>query len=280
MTALTTASVPAGVPQTLTLAGRSFVDRWRSTFWWGLGLVLIAVLQLSVYPSVARSSESMQAFIDEWPQPLQEAFGLEAYATGAGFLNAEMYSMVVPLVLIAMATAGAAAATAGEEEKGTADVLLSLPVSRTRVIVGKILATSAAVVLVAGLTWAAIAIGSPLVDLDVSLGNLAAATVATTLLALFFGAVSLLIGAVTGSRVIALGSGVALALAAFLLNALAPLADWLEPWQKVSPFNWALGDNPLVNGLDWGKAGLLFGFTMLLVVAADVVYHRHDIQGR
>ncbi|HNE89388.1 MAG: ABC transporter permease subunit [Candidatus Nanopelagicales bacterium] len=272
--------VPRAVPQIVTLTARTLRERWRSTFGWGLGLVLIGIMQLAVYPSVASSSEGMQAFVDQWPEALREAFSLDAYTTGAGFLNAEMFSMMIPLVLIAVATTAAAAATAGEEERGTADLLLSLPVSRGRVVVAKVLAGVVSVVVVATATWLTIVLGAPIVDLDVGAGDLAAGMIMTTLLAWFFGAVTLLIGAATGKRAVALGVGVGLALAAFLLNALAPMADWLEPWQKVSPFDWALGSEPLLNGIDWPMAWLLLVLSILLVAIADVLYHRHDISGR
>jgi len=280
MTAITTPTVPAAVPQVLTLMWRTLNERWRSTFGWGLGLVLMAVLQLAVYPSVAKSSASMQEFVDQWPEAFRQAFNLDAYTTGAGFLNAEMFSMMVPLVLIAVAVSGAAAATAAEEERGTADLLLSLPVSRGRVVVAKVLATVIAVLLVAAATLLAIAVGAPLVDLEVGLADLAAGVLMTALLALFFGAVALLVATVTGKRAVALGTAVGLALAAFLLNALAPMADWLEPWQKASPFYWALGDNPLVNGVDAPMAGLLLVAAVAQVVLADVAYRRRDIGGR
>ena len=80
--------VPRAVPQIVTLTARTLRERWRSTFGWGLGLVLIGIMQLAVYPSVASSSEGMQAFVDQWPEALREAFSLDAYTTGAGFLNA------------------------------------------------------------------------------------------------------------------------------------------------------------------------------------------------
>ncbi|TXH31599.1 MAG: ABC transporter permease [Actinobacteria bacterium] len=272
--------VPRAVPQVLTLTLRTLRDRWRSSVGWGIGLVLIAVMQLAVYPSVASSSEGMQAFVDQWPEALREAFGLDAYTTGAGYLNAELFSMMIPLVLIALATTAAAAATAGEEERGTADLLLSLPISRGRVMAAKVLAGVITVVLVAVAAWLTIAVGAPLVDLEIAAADLAAGFVMTTLLALFFGAVTLLIGAATGKRPVALGVGVGLALAAFLLNALAPLADWLEPWQDASPFKWALGAEPLLTGIDWPMAALLLGLSVLLGVLAEVAYHRHDVGGR
>lgn len=272
--------VPSAAPQVLTLMNRTLRDRWRSTFGWGLALVMMAILQLSVYPSVARSSENMQAFVDEWPDAFRQAFNLDAYTTGAGFLNAEMFSMMVPLVLIAVATTSAAAATAGEEERGTADLLLSMPISRARVMLAKVLAGLVALTAVAGATFLTLLVGAPLVDLDVSADHLGSAVIMAMLLALVFGAVTLTLAAVTGRRTVALGAGVGLALSAFLLNALAPMASWLEPWQKASPFRWALGDDPLVNGLDVPMAALMVTVVAVLVGVALLAYERKDIGGR
>jgi ABC-2 type transport system permease protein len=274
------AVVPSAVPQTATLFARALVDRWRSLLVWTVGLVGIAAAQLSVYPSVQKSGESMQAFVDQWPEAFREAFGLEAYGTGPGYLNAELFSMLVPLVLIAVAVGAAAAATAGEEERGTADLLLALPVSRTRVIVAKTGVVLASVVLVAVAGWLALLVGTPLVDLQVAGSDLGAAFVMTTLLALLFGAVALLVGALTGTRAAALGAGIGLAIAAFLLNVLAPMADWLEGWQDASPFAWALQNDPLTTGVDGRGALVLLGVTLVLVVLAWAAFRRRDVATR
>jgi ABC-2 type transport system permease protein len=272
--------VPSAAPQVATLFARAVVDRWRSLLVWTLGLVGIGAAQLSVYPSVQESGESMQAFVDQWPEAFREAFGLEAYGTGPGYLNAELFSMLVPLVLVAVAVGAAAAATAGEEERGTADLLLSLPVSRTRVLVAKTFVMVASVAVVALAGWVALVVGTPLVDLDVPAADLAAAFVMTGLLGLLFGAVALLVGALTGSRPAALGAGIGLAIAAFLLNVLAPMASWLEGWKDASPFAWALQDDPLTTGLDGPGALALLGVTVLLVLLAWVAFRRRDVATR
>jgi ABC-2 type transport system permease protein len=188
--------------------------------------------------------------------------------------------MLVPLVLIAVAVGAAAAATAGEEERGTAELLLSLPVSRTRVLVAKtlVMLTSVAVVALAG--WVALVVGTPLVDLDVAAVDLGAAFVMTGLLGLLFGALALFVGALTGSRAASLGAGIGLAIAAFLLDVLAPLADWLEGWQAASPFAWALQNEPLSTGVDGPGAALLLGVSLLLVVLAWVVFRHRDVSTR
>jgi ABC-2 type transport system permease protein len=286
---MATSTVPTGrVPthrlsaggQAVVLAGRSLSDRWRSLLTWGLGLVGIAVVQLAVYPSVAKSGAAMQQYVDQWPEAFKQAFGLEDYASGSGFLNAEMFSMVVPLVLIAVALGAAAAATAGEEERGTLDLLMSMPVRRWNVVLAKTLAMVAGVTVVGTAAAVTIIVGAPLVDLEVAGSNVAAATFVCGLLGLLFGAVGLLLGALTGSRGVALGAGMGLALGLWLLNVLAPMADWLEPWQKLSPFYWAMSDKPLDNGVDWPAAGLIIGLTVLLAVAAAAAFERRDISTR
>ena len=48
----------------------------------------------------------------------------------------------------------------------------------------------------------------------------------------------------------------------------------------MSPFNWALGDSPLLNGMDWPMAWLMLGLFVVLGGVADVLYHRRDIGSR
>jgi hypothetical protein len=76
--------LPARPAQAAVLVARTLADRWRSLLGWRLGLVGVCVLQLAVYPSVQSSGQDMQAFVDQWPEPLREAFGLDAYSTGPG----------------------------------------------------------------------------------------------------------------------------------------------------------------------------------------------------
>ena len=104
----------------------------------------------------------------------------------------------------------------------------------------------------------------------------------TALLGLLFGAVGLLVGAVTGSRATAMAVGISLAIASFPLNALAPLAGWLASWERVSPFYWALNSDSLTAGLDVGMALLLAGTSAVLVAVAVAVlaYRHHDLQSR
>ncbi len=271
---------PSGAGQVVTVVERSLLERWRSMLVWSLGLIGISAIEIAVYPSIQATSQGWQAMLDQWPDALKEAFRLDAYSSGPGFLNTELFSMLFPIMLIAVALGAASAATAGEEERGTADLLLSLPILRGRFLLAKVVAMVLGVVVVATAGAVTILVGAPLADLAVGTPELVAATTMTVLLALLFGCVGLLLGALTGKRAAALGGGIGVAIAAFLLQVLAPMADWLQPWEKVSPFYWALSSQPLVNGFDLGSVALLVAVCAVLLAATAIAFHRRDINGR
>lgn len=271
---------PRAWTQVTAIARHTLVQRSRSLLAWTLGLALITVMQLAIYPSMASSGDALQEYVDAWPEALREAFGLADYSTGAGYLNTELFSMMLPLVLIGVALAAGAAATAGEEEQGTLELLLGAPVRRSTVLAGKLVAMAASVGIASTAFVVTLIVGAPLVDLSIGSSYVLAATLMLALLAILFGAVGLLLGALSGHRAVALGAGFGLAIAAYLLNVLAPLADWLEPWQSASPFEWALGDRPVFNGLAVGSVALIAAVAAAITAAAFAVFARRDISTR
>ncbi len=72
----------------------------------------------------------------------------------------------------------------------------------------------------------------------------------------------------TGRRGVAIGATITLALAAFIAYSLASMVDFFENINPANPFEWALGFNPLVNGLDVGYALRLLLLSIVLLVAA------------
>jgi ABC-2 type transport system permease protein len=203
----------------------------------------------------------MQSFIDDFPPELMAMFGVDAdiYLTGAGYLQAQMFSFIAPIILIAFAVGFGVAATAGEERSGTMDVLLSLPVARTTIVLEK----AAVMVVLAGLLSLAIAVTlvilDPVVGLGLRLEGVAAAATGLWLLGLTFGAVAMAVGAFTGSPSAAGGVASFLAILAWFVNSFAALYDWLEVPSKLSPFSWYLHDLPLLNGFSSGHAWLVAG---------------------
>ena len=181
-------------------------QRW-SLPWWTIGLVALAVITLLFYPFV-RDTPLLDELTEWMPEVLLRAF-------------------VVPLVLLAYAIVEGTGAIAGEEERGTLDLLLSNPLTRRRVVVEKFAALMG--------TTLVLAIGVAIVEMEISLGRVAKANLSARFLGMTFGA-CLALGSITGKRGLSIGVASVLGFAAYFLNALAPLVKSLEPLTKLSPF--------------------------------------------
>jgi ABC-2 type transport system permease protein len=202
----------------------------------------------------------------------------EALFSPDGYLTSQAFGWLVPLLTLVLGIGIGAAAVAGEEEAGTMDLLLALPITRTSVVLQK-LGSMVVLLMVLGLAiFAGTALGAVSVDMDLSTVNLAAASFSGALLGLVFGTLALAIGAATGRRGTSLGVSSGDALVAFLIQTLAPIVGWLEPFHPLTPFYYNAESQPLVNGLHWGHAGVLLGLSGLFVLIALVTFRRRDIR--
>ncbi len=217
--------------------------------------------------------------LDAMPPEMRAMFSADAadLSTPTGYLNVELFTFMLPLIVMAITITGGGGATAGEEERGTLELLLANPVGRWRVVVEKAIGSwLMAAILCAGI-WVALAVTARIVPVDVALDRIAAALVGVWLLACAIGSATLLVGALTGRRMLAMAAGLAVAVAGFFLNALAPLSDVLKPWRALSPHYHYIGNDPLANGLDAGHALVLAALSVVLVGLAALVFERRDL---
>ena len=259
------------------LSVKTWRDHWRAIAGWAAGLAAICTMQLAVYPSVRESSAGMSQLIDSFPSALRTMFRMTDYTSGPGYLGAEVFSIFVPFVFVGLGASWGSGATATEEERGTADLLVTLPVSRDRILLAKLAAIVSAIGVLALLLWSILLVGSQLVGLPVGAAQLLGACVSVGLLGCLYSGVGLAVGALTGRRAVALGASVGLALAAFLLYSLGPLVGALKPWLRVTPFQWALGNEPLRNGISGGYVTLLVVTSGATFVLAVLAFRRRDI---
>ncbi|MFV1999910.1 MAG: ABC transporter permease subunit [Acidimicrobiia bacterium] len=252
-------------------------DRRRTILWWILGSGLLVAWISFVYP-IMRDSGAMEKFIKDFPPELMAVFGIDpaTYLTGAGFLQAQFFSLFGPFMMIALAVSVAVAATASEEKNGTMDMLLSAPISRASVMIQKAgvveVLTAAVAFAIAGM----LLILNVVIDMGLSVQGILAVNVSLWLLGLVFGAITLVAGAFTGRPSTAIGIAILLSVLAWFVNAFSAIFDWLEIPSKLSPFSWYLDGLPLLNGWSSGHLWLTLA-TVLLVGLAIVLFNRRDI---
>lgn len=252
-------------------------DRRRALIGWSIGVVAVVGMYVSLWPTIGDQASDFQKLIESYPEALKSIFGIEEITTPAGYLNTELFSFMAPLIFLGFAIGMATDTTAGEEERKTIDLLMANPVTRTRVLLEKFGALVVGLALIASVVVASLWLGGLLVDMDIGIGYLVAAALDQLMLGAAFGAVALLIACLTGRRGFARGVAAGLAVAAFLVNSLAPLATWLEPYRELSPMYHAIATEPLRNGLGVGNVAFLLVLSGGLLGAALLAFNRRDL---
>ncbi len=115
-------------------------------------------------------------------------------------------------------------------------------------------------------------------DLDIDVWHLVGVSLAVLLLGIAFGALAMLIGALTGTRGEALGVASAVAAAMYLISSLAPVTDWIHPLRYLSLFYWSIGNQQLADGVDPGAFAVLVLVPVALLAAAATAFDRLDVQ--
>lgn len=249
--------------------------RRKSIVGYTVGMAVYVLIVVALYPSFKDSTELDQ--FAEQSEGLAALFGITGSLTSpTGWLNANIYANFLPLLILLLTIAYGAFALAGQEGDGHLELVLSLPFARSTVVVEKVGAMVVQAVLFGVVTFLSVLVGHWF-ELSVGTAALAGTTLGATLLGIDFGLLALLIGARTGARGTAIGITAAVASASYLISAMAPLVDWLEPLRYLSLFYWSVANDQLDDGLGLGSALLLLGVGAVLGWASVVAFDRHDL---
>lgn len=224
-------------------------------------------------------SPSRQRMLEQMPPGLREFFASASLDLGSpeGFLNMELFTFVAPLLILAYTVVVCGGATAGEEERGTMDLLLANPIPRWRIVVEKAVAFVIGTSVIGLGMWIGAAIGAVAVGVDLDMWLVGQALVSACLLGIALGGLALALGAFTGRRWMAAGTSLMVVIAGFFLNGLGALVDWLEPWRPLSPFYHYIANDPLANGLDAGHALVLIAWAVIGAALAILLFERRDL---
>lgn len=251
-------------------------DSRRALVGYAIGMLALVAMIAAIWPSFQGQQEELQRLLDSYPPALKAAFDIGAF-DGPGFLKGELFSLMLPLLLVIFAIGRGADVIAGEEERGSMDVLLAHPVTRRRVLLEKAAGVGIGLALLCALVFVALAIAVPLAGLGVPTLRLLAACVMLFLLASLFGALALALGALRPRRGAALGIAAAVAAGTYILQTVARLVEQVEGAKRLSPFHYYFSADPLVNGLDPAHALLLALLTAGLVALAAWSFERRDV---
>jgi ABC-2 type transport system permease protein len=218
----------------------------RSGLLWAISLVALVAMTVAFWPSFKGAmSASLTDFLNQLPQGLLQAFGMQDFVSPAGYLRGNLYALLVPLLIAGAGVGFANSLTASEEDSGRMEVLLAQPVSRHGLFAGR----AAAVFVWVAILTAATAIGQlildPLFGLEIATDRLMAAIVLSGLLGLFHAGLALALAGIVARPSVVLGVGLFVAFAGCTVATLFPISEPLKPWAHISPWDWALAGDSL-----------------------------------
>ena len=250
---------------------------WKAVLGWTLSMIALVLAIVAFFPSIKGNAALTDSF-GGLPPSVQAAFGIADLSSAAGYLQGQMFSTLAPLIFLSFAIGRGARAIAGEEERGTMDLLLSNPIRRSRVVLEKGAAILIELVALGLILWLALVILGPPFDLHVGVGKLAAATVSVAALGGLYGAIALCLSGATGHRALSLGITAGLAGAGYLYTAIAPFVSGLSKHPGISPFQHGYGFDPLTNGMHWGNFLALIIGAAVFVAGGVILFDRRDVR--
>ncbi|HAS07850.1 MAG TPA: ABC transporter permease, partial [Actinobacteria bacterium] len=99
-----------------------------STVMWLAAVIALVLMYVALYPSI-KSTPGVDEFIQNLPEALREAFAIADYSSPTGYLQAEIFSGLLPVVLLVLVIGRGSASVAGEEDQKRLEIVMAQPVS-------------------------------------------------------------------------------------------------------------------------------------------------------
>jgi ABC-2 type transport system permease protein len=230
----------------------------------------------AIWPSY-RKTDVGQLY-DSLPDSMQAMFGLQGGEfSGPIFLNLEIMSFTLPIVLIGIAIAAASGTICGETSSGRMDVLLSTGLTRHALVVGRFVGIAMQLLAIVVGTGIVMAISDVVVGFDLAWDHLVVALLLAWLLGSFYAAVGLALACWTGRSGVAIGVTAALAVASWMLSSLGDTVEALHGIAPYFAFHAYSEHQPIVHGTDVGNVVQLAGTTLVAAALAVLGFTRRDV---
>jgi ABC-2 type transport system permease protein len=259
-----------------TLVGKAVKDRTQVVAAASFYMIVIGAILGLLWAPLRSVFQSMPQSMNDLVKAISGGTDL---STPSGWANAELLSLIAPAAVIVAGVMSAATAAAGEEESKTLGLTLSAPVGRGTFLVAKMIGMVVSVLIVAICIALGLGLGNLIGDLGLSTAGIVGVAAQAFVLGVLFGALAFLLGAATGSKRAATLVPALVAVLAFAANTFLPLDSALAGGQKLSPWYYYIGSNPLTNGADGGALLLLGGVSVVFGVIAVIVFQRRDLRG-
>lgn len=258
---------------------------FRKTLWdkrffclgWSLGLLAMGYLITILFPSF--HGGAIDALAANLPPALQGLVGnLQNLKQLPTYLGGQLFDVRLPIFVSVLAILLSTSLTVGEEDKGQLRTLVSLPLSRTYIVIAKwwaivFICLVAMIAMIIG-----IEIGILQIDESIDQSVLMRLGVLSWLLVVSLATIIFAIGLATGSRPLTTTVGIIATVGSFLLTTFSQSVDWLKGYEWLSFLHYFPATDIAKGTVEVGNILFYVGFIIIPLVVAIVLFRRRDIK--
>jgi ABC-2 type transport system permease protein len=249
-------------------------SRWRAILGWSFGLILFGAVYISIFPGLFEQLKSLREL------PVYKLVGMQLGSI-EGYLASVIlvyFSILLGIYCIIASTS----TLAGEEDSGTLELIVAMPLSRWQILTAKAIALSMVVlfiVIVASIGNAFIlAIVKMNHPINVTPFDLFAALISGLPLTLGFIMMGLFLGAILPNRRLSATVLTIFFVASFFGKNIAGMAKSLESVKYFSPFNYYnTTETIFTEGIQFSDIFILLGVAAVFYILALISFERRNI---
>jgi len=237
----------------------------KSLLIWGASMAAFVVMMFMEFAAYYKNPD-MLALLDAMPPALLEAFGMMGtdLTTVSGYLV--VAAVFVNVILSVYATMLGNGLLAKEERDKTTGFLMTLPLSRHRIITGKLVAGVLCCTILLAVTAASVLLALLPYEVEANFASFAGLLLATSWLTMIiFLTIGMLLAAITRRHKLSSGIGLGLVFALYIASVLAGLTESMQFLKYVTPFKYFEAATFLT---DLSVEPLYLAITALVIVSA------------
>lgn len=252
--------------------------RW-SIMWWSIGVLVFVILNLIFYPSVRDQAAQYSQIMSQIPEGAKGLISDTAdFLSPIGYLSSQIFYSMLPLLLGFLAISLGSSLIGREEKEGTIELLLSRPISRTRLIASKAFLGLIILLGVSLLGILSIAIMAKLVNLAVPFVDIVVAGFVCMILALSWGSIAFMVTMLgRGARTASVAVASLVAIGGYILSSLTGTVKWLVWPARAFPFHY-YHPGEILNGIyHWQDVLFMAAIIAVCAVVSVVAFRRRDL---
>lgn len=260
------------------LARKTVADRWKSTLFYGIGLVAYMFLLTSIFPTF-RNMPNIEQFTENYPEDLMRFFGSGEFdlTSFSSYMNMEFLGLMIVIIMGAYVFAFARSVTAGEVKEGTIELLVTQPVERWEIVVTKSVVMLGGITVLLAAVVASVMVFGSIFGVDVAYRGFACYL--PLAIALFFcvAGYSLLLSVMMPRGGIMAAVGLTLLL--YVLNFIGETVRSVSWVRYISIFRYYDPGRVLHRGtVPWADVLVLAGFGAAALAAAAWLFQHRDLK--